>query len=47
MVSHSQDVFRMWPMRMSTSCRYDNKHADERCEGCTKPYDEEYVKGLK
>lgn len=35
-----------WPMRMSTSCRYDQRAHDQRCAGCAKPYDNDYVESL-
>lgn len=35
-----------WPMRMSTECRYDMRQKDERCEGCVRPWDREYVESL-
>ena len=36
-----------WPHVMSFKCRYDNKHKDERCNGCQVEYDQEYVDSLK
>lgn len=36
-----------WQHVMSTSCRYDRKDQDERCTGCTHPYDNDYVESLK
>lgn len=35
-----------WPMRMSSDCRYDKRHADERCVDCMKKWDENYVRSL-
>lgn len=36
-----------WPHVMSSKCRYDRKHQDERCEGCKVEYDAEYVANLR
>lgn len=36
-----------WEHRMSTKCRYDRKHQDERCKGCKVEYDAEYVANLR